>query len=191
MASIRPLTAIDLFDFSACNLDPFTETFDVAYYLEYLSRWPHLCRVLDGGHRCIAGYVLAKVELSSRPPPVLPYDPRTNPDPNYLPWHGHITALAITRQARRLGHAMRLSRVVEQGCDAENAWFVDLFVKDSNRPAQALYQKMGYSIFRRVVGYYSAGSDAFDMRKSLSRDTDSRHVREDGGNYKVEAFNLE
>ena len=43
MASVRPMTAEDLFHFDACNLDSLTETFSVAYYMHYLSKWPEVC----------------------------------------------------------------------------------------------------------------------------------------------------
>jgi N-terminal acetyltransferase B complex catalytic subunit len=87
--------------------------------------------------------VLGKVESSPFPPPVVPYDPDTNPDHRYLPWHGHITALTVAPSARRLGHASRLSEALEQASDAQNAWFVDLFVREGNEIAKELYRKMG------------------------------------------------
>jgi N-terminal acetyltransferase B complex catalytic subunit len=62
MAAIRPLTVMDLFRLSLCNLDGFTETFNAAFYLEYLSRWPHLCRVLEGPNSNIEGY--SKLSIS-------------------------------------------------------------------------------------------------------------------------------
>ena len=37
-----------------------------------------------------------------------------------------------------------------------------------------MYKKLGYSIYRQVIGYYSGEEDAFDMRKALSRDTDGK-----------------
>ena len=49
-----------------------------------------------------------------------------------------------------------------------------------------------YSIYRRVLEYYNddptgkkAGEDAFDMRKSLSRDKKKQHIRENGENHHV------
>jgi hypothetical protein len=50
-----------------------------------------------------------------------------------------------------------------------------------------------YSVFRRVVNYYSddpsgmseTGEDAFDMRKPCSRDKKLEHVRENGENFPV------
>lgn len=50
-----------------------------------------------------------------------------------------------------------------------------------------------YSVYRRVVGYYSDdplghsgdSEDAFDMRKPLRRDKNREHVRENGENFLV------
>lgn len=52
-----------------------------------------------------------------------------------------------------------------------NAYFVDLFVRASNILAIKMYEKFGYSTYRRVLGYYSGElpEDALDMRKSLPR----------------------
>jgi N-terminal acetyltransferase B complex catalytic subunit len=129
--------------------------------------------------------VLGKLESSPYLPTVTPYNPHTNTNPNYLPWHGHMTALTITASARRLGLATKLCDVLEQHCDANNAWFVDLYVRADNTVAQALYRKIGYSVFRRVVGYYDDNSDAFDMRKSLRRDKERLHVREGGEEVRI------
>lgn len=56
MASVRPMTASDLFTFNSCNLDHLTETYNVNFYLEYLAKWPHLCRVIEGHNGQIEGY---------------------------------------------------------------------------------------------------------------------------------------
>ena len=129
---------------------------------------------------------------------------------NYLPWHGHVTALTVAPQYRRLGIAKLLTRAFEQACDNQNAWFVDLFVRASNDRAINMYKGMGYvfpdwrvsdhsielfdsySVFRRVVDYYSdnptgkgTGEDAFDMRKPLKRDTNRKHIRENGEDHRI------
>ncbi|TID17322.1 n-acetyltransferas-like protein [Venturia nashicola] len=186
MASVRPMTAIDLFNFNTCNLDHLTETYNTTFYLEYLSKWPHLCRVIEGHNGQIEGYILGKTEASPYTAPVEPFHPKTNPNPNYLPWHGHVTALTISPSARRLGYATLLTAALEQQCDAHNAWFVDLFVRAENVVAQELYKKMGYSVYRRVVSYYQDDEDAFDMRKPLSRDKDRDTVREGGEDFHVD-----
>lgn len=113
--------------------------------------------------------------------------------PHYTPWHGHITVLTVAPQYRRLGFARRLTESLEKACDEQHAWFVDLYVRQSNTVAKDMYLKMGYSVYRRVVGYYSddptgqsaEGEDALDMRKPLSRDKDKQWVREKGDEFLV------
>jgi N-terminal acetyltransferase B complex catalytic subunit len=113
---------------------------------------------------------------------------------HYLPWHSHITALTVAPHARRLGLARVLTENLESISDEHDAWFVDLFVRKSNKIAQSLYKGMGYSVYRRVLDYYvddplnpdMDGEDAYDMRKSLKRDKDHKHVRENGEEFAVE-----
>lgn len=134
--------------------------------------------------------VLGKVEASPYPAPYEPYDPAhplyQKKFSNYLPWHAHITCLTVAPSARRLGHATRLSEALEEVGEKEKAWFVDLFVRVENTAAIELYKKMGYSVYRRIVDYYNDGSDAFDMRKPLSRDADRKTIRPDGENVRVD-----
>jgi N-terminal acetyltransferase B complex catalytic subunit len=56
MATVRPMRADDLFKFNTCNLDHLTETYHTGFYLEYLAKWPHLCRVIEGHDGKIEGY---------------------------------------------------------------------------------------------------------------------------------------
>ncbi|PVI03341.1 acyl-CoA N-acyltransferase [Periconia macrospinosa] len=185
MSTIRPMRASDLLRMSTTNLDHLTETYNIGFYQEYLTKWPDLCRIIEGVDGEIEGYILGKLESSPFPSPVTPYEPSTCPDPRYLPWHGHITALTVSPTARRLGHATSLSTSLEAASDAADAWFVDLFVRESNDVAKELYRKMGYSVFRKVVEYYNDGEDALDMRKSLSRDAKGECVREKGEEVEV------
>lgn len=113
---------------------------------------------------------------------------------HYLPWHTHITALTVAPEARRLGIGRILTDQLELAADANNSWFVDLFVRSSNHRAITFYKSLGYSVFRVVKEYYGdhatdptkSSEDAFDMRKPMKRDTERQHVREDGENHKVD-----
>lgn len=107
-----------------------------------------------------------------------------------LPWHGHITVLTIAPSYRRLGLATRLTASLERASDASSAYFVDLYVRQSNALAIEMYEKMGYRVYRRVRGYYAGGGgdgeeeegeDAFDMRKPLSADKEKKFFRAEGG----------
>jgi N-terminal acetyltransferase B complex catalytic subunit len=64
--------------------------------------------------------------------------------PEYTPWHGHITALTVAPQYRRLGLAKLLTESLERASNEQNAWFVDLYVRESNEVAGGLYRGMGY-----------------------------------------------
>jgi len=94
--------------------------------------------------------VLAKHE----PPP---------PNPQH---HAHLTAMSITPSFRSLGLARlfmdHLEVIASDGKDSVSekeggrkdcvdAWFTDLFVRCNNHRAVEMYEKLGYSVFRRVV----------------------------------------
>jgi N-terminal acetyltransferase B complex catalytic subunit len=112
---------------------------------------------------------------------------------HYLPWHAHITALTVAPEARRLGIGKILTEQLEAAADANNAWFVDLFVRRSNVRAIGFYEGMGYSVFRVVKDYYGDhatdptkhSEDAFDMRKPMKRDKKLQHIRKDGIKHSV------
>ena len=52
--------------------------------------------------------------------------------------------------------------------DRHDAYFVDLFVRVSNAVAITMYEKFGYSVYRRVLEYYSGEEDAFGTLNVLS-----------------------
>jgi len=86
-------------------------------------------------------------------------------------WHGHVTAVTVAPEYRRLGIASSLMNYLESVSEiAYNAHFVDLFVRITNILAQIMYTALGYTVFRQVLGYYSGEEDAYDMRKALPRD---------------------
>lgn len=62
---------------------------------------------------------------------------------HYTPWHGHITVLTVAPAFRRLGHARRLTERLERGSDRNDAWFVDLYVREGNKVAVDMYKGMG------------------------------------------------
>jgi N-terminal acetyltransferase B complex catalytic subunit len=180
MTSFRPMCCNDLFKFNHINLDPLTETYNVSFYLQYLSTWPGYCSTFEDPSGRLMGYILGKAEG------------------NEDLWHGHVTAVTVSPEFRRLGVAKKLmSELEEISKTVYNAYFVDLFVRASNALAIQMYHNMGYIVYRRVLGYY-AGSDeedAFgktftkilasvkcnclyitDMRKALPRDETGKSI---------------
>merc|ERR1719378_340845 len=74
-------------------------------------------------------------------------------------WHGHVTAVSVGPEHRRLGLANRLMQGLEDISDSKNCYFVDLFVRVSNKIAISFYNKLGYTVYRTVLQYYSGDQD--------------------------------
>jgi N-terminal acetyltransferase B complex catalytic subunit len=74
-------------------------------------------------------------------------------------WHGHVTAVTVAPSYRRLGLAKTMMDELERVTDAVyRGYFVDLFVRVSNDVAIGMYERLGYSVYRRVVEYYSGNA---------------------------------
>ncbi|XP_077996597.1 N-alpha-acetyltransferase 20-like [Glandiceps talaboti] len=154
MTTLRPFTCDDMFRFNSVNLDPLTETYGLPFYMQYLALWPEYFQVAEAPNGDIMGYIMGKAEGSGDN------------------WHGHVTALTVGPEYRRLGLAARLMDILEEVSELKKTYFVDLFVRVSNKVAIDMYHRLGYSVYRRVLEYYSGDpdEDAFDMRKAMSRD---------------------
>ena len=63
MTSIRPMTPTDLLKFNPCNLDHLTETYNIGFYLEYFTKWPQLCKVIEGANGQIEAYSKTLIHL--------------------------------------------------------------------------------------------------------------------------------
>lgn len=182
MSSLTPFQATDLFKLNPINLDTLTENFNIGFYLEYLTEWPSLFfKSIEFDNDNISGYMMGKTEgVDSL-------------------WHTHITAVTINHYYRRIGLASYLCDNLEYITDSKphETNFIDLFVKVNNTLAIKMYEKLGYSVYRRVVGYYGGEyeyprntdtindlKDAYDMRKSMARDQ-GRSTRVDGREHRV------
>ncbi|RWS03959.1 N-alpha-acetyltransferase 20-like protein [Dinothrombium tinctorium] len=154
MSNIRAFSCSDLFKLNSVNLDPLTETYGLSFYLQYMSHWPEFFQVVESPNGSIIGYIMGKVEGQLDQ------------------WHGHVTALSVQYDYRRLNLAAKLMKGLESISEKKQAYFVDLFVRVSNKVAVDMYKRLGYSVYRRVLEYYSGDpdEDAFDMRKALPKD---------------------
>ena len=177
MSTTRRFSMFDLLKLNNVNLDPLTETYNMAFYTQYLAKWPEYCFNVTAAQGRPMGYILGKAEGLDEE------------------WHGHVTAVTVPPEYRRLGVAAQLMDMLERG--SENArgyfvdisnpnpsrnpnpnpnpnpspslnpnpspnpspshipnpnprYFVDLFVRESNSLAIGMYQKLGYSIYRQV-----------------------------------------
>lgn len=91
-------------------------------------------------------------------------------------WHGHVTALTVSPDYRRLGLAATLMKFLEDVSEKKRCYFVDLFVRVSNTIAINMYEVLGYIVYRTVLEYYSGDEDAYDMRKALKMDVEKQSM---------------
>ena len=98
---------------------------------------------------------------------------------NPLDWHGHVTAVSVAEEFRRIGLAAKLMKSLEDVSEIKKCYFVDLFVRVSNKVAVSMYKALGYVVFRTIPDYYTGppDEDAYDMRKALSRDVEKKSER--------------
>lgn len=201
MSLLRPFRATDLFKFNNVNLDNWTETYSLSFYLSYLAQWPDLSfiQTAPASGRTM-GYVIGKAEghdpypsssssSSSSLTSTLQNKYRKTEPPTL---HGHVTAITVAPEYRRLGLANGMMQLLEDVSDrVYGAYFVDLFVRPSNTTAVQMYEKMGYDVYRKVKEYYFGGGkagqdeDGYDMRKALPRDDKKLTVRKNGRNFMV------
>ncbi|NXF54505.1 NAA20 acetyltransferase, partial [Oceanites oceanicus] len=96
-------------------------------------------------------------------------------------WHGHVAALSVAPEFRRLGLAAKLMELLEEISEKKGGFFVALFVRVSNQVAVNMYKQLGYSVYCTVLKYYSASSGEPDeltvnRRKALSRDKEKKSI---------------
>ncbi|XP_075232838.1 N-alpha-acetyltransferase 20-like isoform X1 [Lycorma delicatula] len=160
MTTLRPFTCNDLLKYNGVNLDPLTETYGLSFYMQYLAHWPEYFQVAESASGEIMGYIMGKSEGHGEN------------------WHGHVTALTVSPYYRRLGLAANLMTILELVSEKKRCYFVDLFVRVSNKNAISMYKALGYVVYRTVLEYYSGDpdEDAYDMRKALTRDVEKKSI---------------
>ncbi|KAL7746584.1 N-alpha-acetyltransferase 20 [Sorochytrium milnesiophthora] len=142
MSILRRFTADDLFSVNNINLDPLTENYGISFYLSYLAKWPDYFYVAESASGSLMGYIMGKAEGKGKD------------------WHGHVTAVTVAPEYRRLGLAKQLMQVLEMVSEKiYNGYFVDLFVRVSNSVAIQMYENLGYTVYRRVLDYYVGMND--------------------------------
>ncbi|KPI89303.1 n-terminal acetyltransferase complex ard1 subunit -like putative (ARD1) [Leptomonas seymouri] len=167
MTSYRGMTLCDTLTFNFVNLDQLTETYATSFYGEYVTQWPEYQRMCIHPTTGIPmGYTLGKAEGLGED------------------FHGHVSAVSVAPTFRRVALGETLMVELAQMSEfVHNAYFVDLFVRKSNQVAQDMYHRLGYAVYRTVLGYYRGDGptgpfkndeDALDMRLALSRDKERR-----------------
>ena len=161
MTSIQRWSMDDIWHYGRVNIDPWTETYSVPFYMYYTLQWPELGWTARNNNGDIVGYIIGQADSKKE-----------------TAVKGHVTAVTIAEDNRRTGLATKLMHLLEDASEEfVKAHFVDLFVRPTNMSAQTMYEKLGYKLYRRIINYYETiHEDGFDMRKSLSRDPEKKSM---------------
>ena len=132
MSAIRDFHMLDLLKYNNVNLDPLTETYGMNFYMYYFALWPEYFKHVtapseNANGDCISqimGYYIGKSEGTN------------------LLWHGHVSAVTVAPEYRRLGLASILMNDLEYVSNQKKTYFVDLFVRSSNQVAISMYEKV-------------------------------------------------
>ena len=78
-----------------------------------------------------------------------------------------IHSMAVMPAWRKHGIGSMLLEYFEKKAASERCQLVTLEVRRTNRSAQSLYSRFGYTVEKVLKDYYAAGSDGLEMRKNL------------------------
>ena len=159
MVSLQRWSLEDIWKYSRVNIDQWTETYSIPFYLYYTLQWPKLAWTVRNNSDTVVGYILGSAKVD---------------DPSQA--KGHVTAVTVCEDYRRLGIASMLMSLLETASEKlYSAYFVDLYVRPTNKHAQTMYEKLGYVLYRRIINYYETlNEDGYDMRKSLPLDKEKK-----------------
>lgn len=95
-------------------------------------------------------------------------------DPRRHEGHTIIVTIGVDPDWQRRGLGERLLREVEARSSLPR---LQLMVRVSNRPALALYRKLGYVIVETWARYYGDGEDAYVMEKTVNERSGESAIR--------------
>ena len=132
MTTFRAFTCDDMFRFNNVNLDPLTETVSVHYvheshlltissqynlpfYMQYLGKWPEYFSLAEDTHGRMMGYsklplffLVFFLALLNQHATVMGKVEGKNES-----WHGHVTAVTVAPEYRRLAVGKKLMTMLE------------------------------------------------------------------------------
>jgi len=150
----------DLSRVMSINEECLPENYSTFFYRDLYQRFPRTFIVaeVDGD---IQGYIMCRIERGLSKFKTF----RTAR-------HAHVVSIAVREPYRRRGIASEiLLKAMENGVETYNVTECFLEVRVSNQPAIALYEKLGFTIVNRKLGYYMDGEDARVMAKSLKEES--------------------
>lgn len=151
----------DMFKFNHIVFDPLVEVYSLPFVLPKILEHPDLVLAAVAPDDRLMGFILGTRIVDG--------------EKQSGSSHGHISALAVAHEYRRLGLGTRLMESLRQLLDRYKDSYVDLFVRAKNRHAIGLYETLGYVKYRWLPQFY-ANDHGYDMRLPLARDVERRSL---------------
>ncbi|TLN01244.1 GNAT family N-acetyltransferase [bacterium] len=149
--SLRQFNTKDLESVVEINRTCLPENYASFFFMDTFQNCPSAFRVAEVGTR-IVGYIMCRIEHGFSDVKRLKFVRK-----------GHIISVAVLPEFRRAGIA---SELVKQALNALQDMKADecyLEVRETNETAIELYEKLGFSLARRVAHYYADGAEALVM----------------------------
>jgi len=157
MTSFREMRFDDLFKINSLVFDALTEVYSLTFFVKHFLEFPGLSQIAiaPGPDGRPMGYIFGQ------------YQVKRNQDP-----YGHVAALTVSPEYRRLGLATSLMDFFFMVSDLKGASYVNLFMRISNRAAYQLYTSLGYAHRQTFLDYYPdepKPESAYELRKYVPR----------------------
>ena len=149
--SLRQFNTNDLESVIEVNRTCLPENYASFFFIDTYQNCPSAFRVAEVGTR-ITGYIMCRIEHGFSDFKRLRFVRK-----------GHIISVAVLPEFRRGGIA---SELVKQALNALREMRADecyLEVRETNDTAIKLYEKLGFSLTRKVPHYYADGAEALVM----------------------------
>nr|XP_016998541.2 N-alpha-acetyltransferase 20 [Drosophila takahashii] len=167
MTTPRVFVIEDMFKFNNIVLDPLVEVYSLPFVLPKIFEHPELVLAEESPDGHLVGFILGtRIQDSNE---------QIGDGKDLVGSHGHISALAVAHDYRKLGLATRLMTTLRDMMDRQRDWYVDLFVRQKNKNAIRLYESLGYVKYRWMPQFY-ANDHGYDMRLPLARDVDKKSL---------------
>jgi ribosomal-protein-alanine N-acetyltransferase len=164
--SLRQFDARDLESVIEINRTCLPENYASFFFMDTFQNCPSAFRVAQVGTQTV-GYIMCRIEHGFSDIRRLKFVRK-----------GHIISIAVMPEYRRAGVA---SELVKQALSALQGMKADecyLEVRETNETAIKLYEKLEFSLARRVPHYYADGAEALVMVVTLDdNDLPSRNAQ--------------
>jgi ribosomal-protein-alanine N-acetyltransferase len=149
--SLRQFSTKDLESVIEINRTCLPENYASFFFIDTYQSCPSAFRVAEVGTR-IAGYIMCRIEHGFSDVKRLRFVRK-----------GHIISVAVLPEFRRGGIAMELVKQALNALQEIKADECYLEVRETNDTAIKLYDKLGFSLARKVPHYYADGAEALVM----------------------------